>query len=395
LHIDAGTYLISSTVYIPPFATIRGAGIDKTVFRSSGDLSGPMFHTITSTSSSGNRQFGGSTVDQARKIDLSDFTCDIVVDNSALLLESCTESFIHSIKFKGPRFLGDPLDETTGIKLRSTSTLVSSNYNTVSNCVFENLSYGIESSFDIQYNTVELCRFETLAFGINFGKDTTIGLPGQVSGPSNNKCQDCLFNFIQREAVIITEGTKNIFTGNRFISVGNDGGIESNATYSVFNFSRDGNTVIDSVYDRSIALGYDPANIINVPFVPEVAGPHFENQPYTHNISLTSYGQYSRLFRLPANKTVGYTLNYLYESDGANAMRQGTMSIVYNQITDSVELVDDFDYSGDAGVSENLQFRASVSDEDGDGTTDTVIIEIINSSADINAKLQYAVQVRV
>lgn len=395
LHLSAGTYVISDTVYLPPYANIRGDGIDKTIIRCAENVDAPMFKTVNSNSTPGNYQFDGTSITQSKFIELKNLSLEQNNDFPILVLQSCRNSVFEYIKFDGNKFLGNNIVNNIGIQLNSLSTTVSSNNNYIRNCSFNNMSYAVESSFDIQYNTFESCSFDTLGYGINFGKDTTIGLAGQITGPSNNNIRNCDFIFVRREAVIITEGTKNILQQNRFSGVGNDGGTEASAIYSVINFVKDGNVSVDSYFDRSILLGYDPANIINKVYVPEILGPHFETNTYTHNITLSTYGEFARLFRLPAPKTVGYTLTYLYTSDGADAMRKGTLSIVYNDTNDTVELVDDFDFTGTAGTEENLQFRVLTSDENSDGNIDTLVVEVLNSTPDVNAKLQYTIETRV
>ena len=52
LHLEAGEYIIDDTIYIPPQATIIGAGSDKTVIRTN-TTAKPMFKTVNGSSSPG------------------------------------------------------------------------------------------------------------------------------------------------------------------------------------------------------------------------------------------------------------------------------------------------------------------------------------------------------
>ena len=45
LHMEPGVYTVSDTIYIPPYASIQGAGMDKTVIKTS-TINKPIFKTV-------------------------------------------------------------------------------------------------------------------------------------------------------------------------------------------------------------------------------------------------------------------------------------------------------------------------------------------------------------
>ena len=87
LHVEAGTYVISDTIYIPPYVTIIGAGIDKTVFRKTGDFT--MFETISGESFY-NGQVSNTIIVQEPLITLSDQSRGIFI--SGCTIETTTNS---------------------------------------------------------------------------------------------------------------------------------------------------------------------------------------------------------------------------------------------------------------------------------------------------------------
>ena len=49
LHLEAGEYIIDGPIYIPPYATLVGAGSDKTIIRTTTAIAA-MFTTVNSDS---------------------------------------------------------------------------------------------------------------------------------------------------------------------------------------------------------------------------------------------------------------------------------------------------------------------------------------------------------
>ena len=77
---------------------------------------------------------------------------------------------------------------------------------------------------------------------------------------------------IDREAVVITEGTNNTSTHNNYEGVGNVGGNEGNAQYSVIDFNRPGNNSVEDYFARTADLGYNQTYISTYKYVSEIKG---------------------------------------------------------------------------------------------------------------------------
>ena len=79
LVIEPGEYTISSTIYLPPYATLRGAGSGKTVITAGSHVA---FQTVNETSTPGTYASDAvsTTLNQARNITISGMTinCDNV-----------------------------------------------------------------------------------------------------------------------------------------------------------------------------------------------------------------------------------------------------------------------------------------------------------------------------
>ena len=117
LYVEAGTYLINDTLYLPPHATIIGAGSDKTVIKIS--VNKPALITVNSTSTPGtpSSDSSSSSNNMATNITMQGLTVQSTHSGAAgannissdadpdtahcLILQSCKDSTFEDIKFLG------------------------------------------------------------------------------------------------------------------------------------------------------------------------------------------------------------------------------------------------------------------------------------------------------
>ena len=62
---------------------------------------------------------------------------------------------------------------------------------------------------------------------------------------------------------------------------------------------------------RSEELGYTEAYKNGVVYHPEVKGPTITDFRTTHKLTIGQSGEYTKLFRLPAETTKGYEIDYI------------------------------------------------------------------------------------
>ena len=104
-------------------------------------------------------------------------------------------------------------------------------------------------------------------------------------------------------------------------------------------------------------------------------------------------GEFSKLFRLPAETAKGYEIDYIYKSNIAGT-RSGTMTLAVDPENDTFNFADDYNFAGDGVYSENLRFTAQLYDEDVNLDIDTVAIMMLNSTSSDNAVLHYKVKIK-
>lgn len=394
LVMEPGIYNITGTIYIPPFATIRGAGIDKTIIKCN-SLTAPAFSTVNDSSTPGNpaAESTTTTLNQARNIEISGLTLEVVAGN-ALQLIDCKNSIFENVKLKGPWESNASVGVSTGVRLTALSTAVTCQHNQFNNCTIQGFSNAIKSDHDIMHNVWKDCEFDTCHQGFDLGSATSLGVSGQLTGPINNMISNCFFDNISQEAISIVTGNNNVSEQNRFFNVGNNMGNASQAFVPVIQFTAYRNQSTDDWFQRTEDLSYTAAYQTNRTYIPEIGGTAIASIGHTYRLPVTQYNEYTKLFRLAADADRAYQIDYIYKSNAANAQRTGTLDVVVNPGNNLISMSDTFDYVGDANNAQNLKFKAQTFDEDSNSSVDTLAIMVLNSTSNDNAYFTYTVKTK-
>ena len=392
LHMEAGTYTLSDSVYLPPYTTIVGAGIDKTIINQTGTT--PAFVTVNGNSVPGTPAADATSTsnNQARFIELNGLTITTATENRAIDIISCRDSLFKNIKLSGTWESGDAItNDFSAMKIDALSGAV-----TCSNNLFENLQItgfanGILGFAHNNYNKFLECRFENLGFGVKLdvdtGEDST--LPS-----SHNTFENSLFKDIDRTALYINQGRYHVSSKNQYIGVGNDGGIASNATYPVIVFNDLYNESQNDYFERAEELAANSLYLNTTPFIPTIEGFSFHDEGYYIQTGVGYEATPVRIFRMPADATRSFKIEYWYNSSAYNAHRSGTLNVVLDMNTNSFQMSDEYDYVGDASYKDKLKFTMSLSDEDSDGNDETLLLLVENTVIGDDASLHFKVQNR-
>lgn len=376
LYLEPGIYKITQTVYIPPNATIVGAGAGKTIIRQTAADS-PILQTINESSTPGSPANDASSTfnNQARNIRISDLSLENTGSGKGLILQSCRDSVFENIDIIGSWAQGDAgfVNKQPALELNSLSGAVESSGNKFINCKFASFDYAVLSNWDINYNSWNNCEFDSLGYGIVFGETMSLGSSGQLTGPVNNIISNSIFRNIDRHAIWIINGRYNSSESNKFVLVGNDAGTEGQPLYSVIKYEITGNESKNDFFGRTSALSYDQSNIASVPYIPEVEGPVNVTWGYEHELLINS-GSNNPLFRLPQMINQGFEIDYIAVSNSYQFTRNGTLHVVVDSRNETVEVSDEYHYNGDEIYLDNIVFSATLVDVDMDASKETVYI---------------------
>ena len=222
--------------------------------------------------------------------------------------------------------------------------------------------------------------------GLSFGVGANLSSSGEQYGPRNNTVTDCIFEDVNRQGIKVANGTNNITSFNRFINVGNDLGGVANPLYGIIEFDTSGNFSSQDIFDRADSLAL--SNFTH-PYIGEVIGKTTFSNIITRQLTLGQTNDFITAFRLPLANTIGYEIDYVYQSSNFSRMRKGKIFIAVDKLHTGVQLVDEYEFVGVDGET-NLEFKAEMVDSDGNSTFDTINVSYKNTSVADNATFIYS-----
>lgn len=426
LQIAPGLYKINSSLKLPPFCVIRGAGKDKTIIEQT--TNSPIFITVNGSSTSGSYDETAaiSASNQATNLDISAMTLRYAevtpkIFNTAMVLQSSSYGHFHNLKIQG-YWDGDGVQTNSkAIDLKSFSSAVRTKNNLFTNLDIEGFCFAVDSSWDIEHNTFRDVNFHTCLHGARLGANMPAIVDqndfneklgqGRAIGPHNTLFENCSFREIFHQAVIVNKGTGNISKTNRYYDVGNDGGTSATPITSVIKFDQEGNVTIDDWFERTNDLSYNrqyvtvnasnsinfQSDIAGAKYIPEVEGIFNYRYRDLHKIdTISTTGNFATAFRLPANQNRSFEIDYFYRSAQVTGVRTGTLTVLIDIANQSIKVSDEFEFTGaNFSVAENLTFRARLvnitSGDQSDTTVETAYIEMKNATASDSGKLFFTI----
>ena len=373
LEFAPGVYQFSTTIYIPSYATILGAGKQKTIFNFTGpvgtafafvdDTSTPTNKVLSSTSNS------GSTTEyniQPKFCVLKGFTLNTnEPDVQAIQLDCVRDSVFEDIELTGS--YGDSAGDSTlpsggyGIGMYALSSIVTCQRNKFTRVTFDGFKDAVFAKEDIFNNTWIDCEFLNSRYGFEFGVGADTVTTGEVYGPRKNIIENCYFYNIDRYGIIIDNGYGNKSRGNTFVNVGNEGGGNANNVYSQIKFTVKGNTSLQDNFDRQLDLAKVTDPNWGDTYLNEVEGKTVVVNGEVNTVSLVSPATYEiTAFRIPFSGNTGFKIDYTLKSSSYTQMRKGTLSVAVDGTNLTLQLVDDYEYVGTVGQDTRVIFSAII-----------------------------------
>ena len=409
LNVLPGEYIITETLYIPSYATIKGAGKQKTIFKFQN--SGTMVQFTDDLSTPEARSVLGedtTELNQARYINISGITfTTTATTQKGWQMDAVRDSTFTNVAIKGAwTFPGDsnmtPYADSKGIELNAWSTLVTCNRNIFTDVEVSGFAYVGWSDLDINSNRFVNCYFHDAYKGFSLGFAADLFNVGQEYGPRNVVVQDSHFYKIYQHGIIVYNGSNNISNGNRFVDVGNGNLGNGFATYAHIDFQTTNNIAINTISDREDDLEKNDV-YPDTPYVPVVNGYNHHESTAVKEVSVSYDPSYQLLFRLPVPikkqqivkgfSVIGYEINYQYRSTTLSLSRFGTIYVHADVANNQIQLSDEYDYTGDLDKDLNLEFSAQFINTDSSAGIDTLGIYYRNATDDDTALLCYSYRV--
>lgn len=377
LEIPAGIYKITSTIYVPSYATLRGDGADKTIFYFDPvtGYTGPAIQFVNDTSTIGSPDVISNTqsTTQPRGIYLTGVSIHSPSgENTCLQLDSVRDSLFENINLQGD-WANTFNASCVGIALNATTTLVTCEHNIFRNIKFTGFSYAVYAKNDIRNNVFEDCYVTDVRQGFMLGLGADGSTTGQVYGPRETTIIGCKFFNVKWHAVYVDRGTGNTTRDCKFVNVGCNGAGNTGAEYPQVFYKTYGNSSQNDQSDRANDLA---TSNLATPYVPELGGHGTYTSYGSKQITLGQITSPVLAFRLPCSTdqyglpigSVSYSINYFYKSTSNSFTRAGVITVSADIDNKKIQISDEYNFAGADSSNTTaliLDFSTYFLDQDG------------------------------
>ena len=376
LYIPAGNYFISQPLQIPPFSHIVGSGIENTVIFSN---TGTVFETI------GDQPINQVTQEQQpRHLKITDMSIVCNSNDTAVFLHSCRDSEFKNLKLTGAWDINSANNRSYAFEFAAVSDAITCKNNVFDNISIQQFARGIDSPRKIINNKFKNINFYELDTAIVFGDDQSV-----EAGPERNTIENSRFEFIKNQGIQLLDGEHNISRSNQYINVGNDGG--NAPVVPVIDFRTDTNISVNDYFDRTALTAPNSigAPLLNEEYVPEVAGRTRFDNIFATSTSIGQQFNFVPFIKLPLIDKGTVFVDYVYNIQGSDIVREGVLEITVNKSSLNVVLVDDYITTGDTVNANLLEFRVGTVSYNPQTSADTLLIEVKNPTLNLTNDIFY------
>ncbi len=316
LFFPAGVYRITSSIFIPTYATLYGEGpVSSVIQMDNGEDSTLTFYVARTADSL--QQYGpniasnGATPPQDITITNMGFrNLDSTTD--IFLVEDATRCRFQNVGFFGPLGIGDlntDVNDTACVRFESTPALITSQI-VFDDCQFTGTTFGLNTATaaggtdqDVAGVVVSNSVFSTLYKGIVMGTETLAG-----TGATGFRIMGNLFNLIYAQGVYIGQASLNATGHNIFYNVGNHFGSTTAPYTSIIQIESNNNVSISDLFERGDAYSTTETPGVSYPRIVVTNNAMAITTTNGHDISLGTYtrdsGQAVTLLSGQTNTTI-------------------------------------------------------------------------------------------
>lgn len=355
LFFPAGIYKITSSILVPPFAKLYGEGADSTIIQLQ------TADTYALRTADSNQQSGVNIANNAASpplnIEIFGMSFHSTVNSNLVLIEKATQMTFSDVNFVGPFLSGSEDLESDSpniscVTFNSTDALKTRQIN-FDRCKFSGCTYGITTNARAESVTISNSRFQDLFRGVVLGTGTL-----QLGGPVGFRIQQCLFDAIYREGILIGQAELNASAYNIFLDVGNEFG-GTTPTDPNISFQNDNNVSVSDMFERTEGNSLiQPRVKLNdtKSFALENGeryrfGSYVQEAGQSANIEVT--GSATEFLRVRTSLANAFTLKYNFKDPLSNVIRYGTLTVVAQDSDDSsgtLTYSDDYSENGSSGL---------------------------------------------
>ncbi len=381
LYFPAGKYIVTSTIYIPPYANIQGEGPEKTKLELTTSTAG-IFQSCDSTSVgagtytifvTGFTNIGSNY--KPKNVSIKGITFNYgtgttIASALPLLRLDCAEdTVVSNCKFSGnhnSNLLSS--NNYLGIEVRGQGSIISKNIQ-IENCQFDQIKFAVKSNYDAENIVVRNSKFIDLYQGILFADGIE---PNNLTGPINCKFDNNLFENIEYQGIFVGAGNNitiprnHISSNNTFRQVGNNMSIDGDLdpASAVIEFQAPGCVSVNDRFDRDYNFKvYSTATTVYM-------APLKNRQVVLERLASTATLQTSvvplAFAKLPYTDTdQKINFEYIVSKTSLGISRKGNLLISVNKIAPSptITVTENYTYVGssDGGIEFSADLNTATS----------------------------------
>lgn len=252
LFFPAGVYRVTSSINIPPYATLYGEGNDNSIITMDAGIVDYVARTADALQNTGvNIGNAGATPPENITITNMGFT-HLDPIGSVFLVQDASNCRFQNVGFRGTSTTTDLTSDANGsigISFDSTNSFVCEQI-TFDGCVFSGLVWGVNTNQQTKAVTVSTSRFDTLYRGVVLGTSTTTN-----GGPTGTRIVGNMFDNIYAEGIIFGANLGlgiNASGHNIFYDVGNHfSGSDGSPATSIIDILSNNNVSISDLFERT------------------------------------------------------------------------------------------------------------------------------------------------
>tara|TARA_B100001093_G_C26829661_1_gene1015566 strand:- start:749 stop:2341 length:1593 start_codon:yes stop_codon:yes gene_type:complete len=350
LYFPGGTYRITNSINVPPFAKLYGDGPDSAILEmdvsSDSSYGAYVIRTADSLQQTG-VNIGSNSATPPRDIVITgmSFTSKEPID--LVLIDRAEGVSISNCNFKGSLSSApaNASDNIAGLRFDSTASNTCKQIE-INNCKFSLMTYALNTDENIQGVTVQNSQFTDMYQGILLGTGTP-----DNGGPEGVRIVQNLFDEVAKQAISIGAVAFNASAYNIFLDCGNDYLGAGNAAAAVIEFNGDNNVSVGDMFERSDADDRSQPRVQNndKACYALTNGDEIEIGTYHRlagvNSALTVQGSATTIFTVNTLNATAFNVIYQYKEPTTNVIRFGELRVVGQDTDDSagtLAYVDDF-----------------------------------------------------
>jgi len=442
LFFPAGTYIVTDTINIPPYAKLYGEGSDSSIinFNVQAHTSLIAYDEGVLVSSTGSfyrslaavpigivignatywvleslPDYVGRTADSLqqtgvniatnsaispRNIEISAMSFTTNQVNNGFLWEDAEQCSMDSVTIEGPLTtaeLVDSVEDTRAIDWSSTASLVTSGV-ILNNCKYKGFTYASQTDQQIEGITFSNSQFDTLYQGIVLGDTVVIN-----GGASGVRVVQNIFDNIYIQGIVFTNVSRNVSGYNSFYDVGNHFNGATLPASSIIDIDAENNVSVGDMFERnnSQSATHNRINLNNTNSMAMSMNVHdivmyqsgVQNESQGNALDLGTYQRTAGIQDTLLDNTTGGNIVFVtgaaissiqmdYSIARADSRRRGTIIAVKGTSTTTTGFVftDDFSENASTGITLNVI-----------GTGGNILVQYNSTSTGSNATIKYSI----